>query len=325
MPHDEYSCSSGQGLPLGLRVLRTNLTTDFYTGCSRLCRAIAWNRMALHLPARAACFALLSLGCLAAFSRPTYAQTKLYLKDGSYQLVKSYQIEGDRVRYYSLDRSQWEEVPVSLVDFKATQAAAAAEKEQQKQVLQDAEKTAQENYHLPANTGYLIAPGVRLPQGEGVYAYDGMRLITLIQSQGSIERDKKRTALNMALPDPILKSRSLVILPGATAGVRMINPSPVFYAHFTDGTGADIQLLRLKARKNDRIVEGLEARFKGTPTESRADIPLERAQVAPGVYSLKVTQPLTPGEYALAEVDQKKLNLDVWDFGVDSLAPKARK
>lgn len=279
--------------------------------------------MACRLSAKIVCLVLLSAGLLTTFSTLAHAQTKLYLKDGSFELVKSYQIEGDRVRYYSLDRSQWEEVPVSLVDFKATQEAKAAKTKQQEQVLQDAEKSAQENYQLPANTGYLIAPGVRLPQGEGVYAYDGTRVITLIQSQGSIERDKKRMALSMALPGPILKSRSLVILPGAAAGVRMMNPLPVFYAHFSDSAGADIQLLRLKARKNDRVVEGLEARFKGTPTESRADIPLERAQVAPGIYALKLDHALAPGEYALAEIDQKKLNLDVWDFGVDSTAPRA--
>ncbi len=281
--------------------------------------------MGRRLSANIVCLVLLTAGLLITFSTPAQAQIKLYLKDGSYQLVKSYQVEGDRVRYYSVERSQWEVVPVSLVDFKATQEAAAVKKQQQEQVLQDAGKAAKEDYQLPANTGYLIAPGARLPEGEGVYAYDGTRVITLIQSQGSIERDKKRMALNMALPGPILKSRSLVILPGAAAWVRMINPSPAFYAHFSDGAGADIQLLRLKARKNDRVVEGLEARFKGTPTESRADIPLERTQVAPGIYALKLAHPLAPGEYALAEINQKKLNLDVWDFGIDSTTPKAHQ
>lgn len=281
--------------------------------------------MARRLSLRIVCLALLSLCCLAIFTPPAAAQTKLYLKDGSYQLVKSYQIEGDRVRYYSLDRSQWEEVPLALVDFKATEAAATAKQLQQQKVLKDAESAGAGSYAMPANAGFLVAPGVRLPQSEGMYAYDGARVITLIQSQGSIERDKKRAALNMALPGPILKSRSLVTLPGPAAGVRMINPQPVFYAHFADGAGASIQLLRLKVRKKDRVVEGLETRFGGAPSESRADIPLERAQVAPGIYALKLAHPLAPGEYALAEVDGKKLNLNVWDFGVESLMPKPRK
>ena len=31
---------------------------------------------------------------------PCPAQIKLYLKDGTYQIVKGYQVEGNRVRYY---------------------------------------------------------------------------------------------------------------------------------------------------------------------------------------------------------------------------------
>src|ERR1700719_1284499 len=35
---------------------------------------------------------------------------KLVLKDGSFQLVRSYSRNGDRVRYYSLERSGWGEI-----------------------------------------------------------------------------------------------------------------------------------------------------------------------------------------------------------------------
>src|SRR5271154_4349261 len=41
---------------------------------------------------------------------------KLVLKDGSYQLVREYQINGDRVRYWDIDSSQWQEIPADLVD-----------------------------------------------------------------------------------------------------------------------------------------------------------------------------------------------------------------
>ena len=50
-------------------------------------------------------------------------QSKLYMKDGSYQMVSSYEVQGDRVRYFSVERSEWEEVPTSLVDFDATKRA----------------------------------------------------------------------------------------------------------------------------------------------------------------------------------------------------------
>jgi hypothetical protein len=45
---------------------------------------------------------------------------RLILKDGSFQAVRQYQVVGDRVKYLSLDRGEWEELPVSLVDWDAT-------------------------------------------------------------------------------------------------------------------------------------------------------------------------------------------------------------
>src|SRR5579862_5935065 len=56
------------------------------------------------------------------------ANFKLYLKDGSFQLVREYRIEGDRVKYYSIDRSDWDELPADLVDLKRTEAEAGARK-----------------------------------------------------------------------------------------------------------------------------------------------------------------------------------------------------
>ena len=57
------------------------------------------------------------------------ANFKLYLKDGGFQLVREYQVDGDRVKYYSVERSDWEEMPADLVDLKRTDAEAAARKE----------------------------------------------------------------------------------------------------------------------------------------------------------------------------------------------------
>ena len=51
---------------------------------------------------------------------------KLVLKDGTFQLVRSYQRSGERVRYYSAERGDWEEIPAAMVDWDATAKAEAA-------------------------------------------------------------------------------------------------------------------------------------------------------------------------------------------------------
>ena len=63
---------------------------------------------------------------LAAFA----ANIKLYLKDGGFHLVREYQVQTDRVRYYSVERSQWEEMPLDLVDLKRTESEVAERQSQ---------------------------------------------------------------------------------------------------------------------------------------------------------------------------------------------------
>jgi hypothetical protein len=245
------------------------------------------------------------------------------MKDGSYQLVSSYEVRGDRVRYYSLERSEWEEVPKTLVDFEATQRGEEAENAAHKKELQEAKQLDEEKHEKPENLGYEVAPGVRLPQEEGIYSYDGLRVIRLIQSSAELMTDKRRAALMLALPGPMLKSRTLVVLPGTKAAVRLTQPQPVFYVQFADGLGAKLQLIQVKPGKEARLVEKVESRGgTGKPSELREAVPLERTQVAAGLYMLKPTRPLEPGEYALGELVQEKLNLDLWDFGVGEVPTK---
>src|SRR5215469_8048692 len=56
------------------------------------------------------------------------ANIKLYLKDGSFHLVKEYQVEADRVRFYSVERSEWEEIPLELVNLEKTRTEEAERK-----------------------------------------------------------------------------------------------------------------------------------------------------------------------------------------------------
>ncbi len=270
---------------------------------------------------------LIALGLLFALIAGPHtarAAVKLYMKDGTYQLVKSYEVRGDRVRYYSVERSAWEEMPVSLVDFEATKRAQQEEKAVEKKELKEAGEIDKERFERPEESGFEVAPGIRLPKDEGVFAFDGARVIRLVQTSGELIRDKKRLALTLALPAPILKNRQLVVLPGPKAALRLSVTQPTLFAQFADGAGARVELIPVKATKESRVVAQVETGplIPGKPSERHDTVPLERTQIAPGLFKLKPSQALAPGEYALGELVQEKLNLDVWDFGIDKSSQK---
>ena len=246
---------------------------------------------------------MLVLAGLTAGSLPLEASIKLYLKNGGYELVKSYQVEGDRVRYYSLERSEWEEVPASLVDFAATQRAEAAKKVEQQKQLEQARKLEHERFVIPQKSGYEIQKGVNLPAAPGVYAFDGTRVIPMIQSSALEAADKKRAALGILMPAPLLKKETLIILPGAKAAVRISNPRPRFFVQDSDTWAAKAQLLPLAERKDSRIVEKIRSGIGvGKSGEVREAFPLERTRLAAGLFELTPARPLRPGEYALGEL-----------------------
>src|SRR5438270_12225517 len=117
-------------------------------------------RAALHVPILAWCAGIVATALL--FLSPVHAQQlakRLILKDGSYQLVTKYEVKGERVRYKSAERDEWEELPSSLVDWPATEkyekdrvtSAIPEAKILDKET--DAERAAEES-HLPQ-----VAPG----------------------------------------------------------------------------------------------------------------------------------------------------------------------
>jgi hypothetical protein len=264
-------------------------------------------------------FAAALLLSVLADPRLAWANQKLCMKDGTYQVVSSYEIQGDRVRYFSVERAEWEEVPASLVDFDATERAQEEAKANQKKQLEEAKQVEQERFFKPPDQGMEVARGIRLPGDDGIFTVDGKRLVRLAQSAGEVVTDKKRAAMVLAVPLPVLKARSLVLLEGAKATIRLNDPWPVFYVQSAEGLGTKLELVRLKPGKESRVLEDVDTgRGKNAKaTEERTMVPLKRKEAAPNLYTLRPLQPLEAGEYALGEVVDDKLSLDVYDFGYE--------
>ena len=119
----------------------------------------------------------------AAEARPARAWAsnhRLILKDGTYQMVRKYEIVGDRVRYISVERGgDWEELPVDLVDWDATRKWERdhAEPDRRRGLAGDergrgyrqrrGRRTRAEKARRPE-----VAKGLELPDEDGVFALD---------------------------------------------------------------------------------------------------------------------------------------------------------
>lgn len=264
---------------------------------------------------------------------------KLVLKDGSFQLVRSYEQNGDRVRYYSMERAQWEMIPASLVDWDATKKAEAAQEKTAAALVEKVhiqETAAKAETPVDVDASLLVAPGVFLPDGEGMFALEG-KAVKRLGQVGSEEKTDKKTVLNQILsPIPIVPSKHNIELPGARATVRLTSASPEFYLREPapspdqDSTlwrsgrlgvdGPDVTLVRAKVKGNKRLLASIRSMFGEKISENRDDISIQRWEVAPDVYRFTLSAQLPPGEYAIAEILQDGLNVFVWDFGVDAAA-----
>jgi hypothetical protein len=183
-------------------------------------------------------FAAIALAALSlALHAPAQDLAKrLILKDGSYQLVTRYEVKGDRVRYQSAERNEWEELPSALVDWPATEKyekerasapipeAAALDKEK------DAETEA-ELSHLPQ-----VAPGLRLPEASGVFLLDNFQgqpqLVEMEQTEGDVSH---RAIPNLLRgPIPLANGKQTIELEGEHALLHSHVGVPAIYINIDE-------------------------------------------------------------------------------------------
>ena len=249
-------------------------------------------------------FRFVILFAVAAFG----ATVRLYLKDGDYQTVREYQVLADRVRYFSTERGDWEEIPLELVDLDRTKKDAA---ERQAAIDTEAKQQDVEDKAIRAER----QEAARVPVGPGVYYVDGDKVQALKLAEVEVNSSKGRSILKVLAPIPIVPGKSTVEIKGEAAAFRASGKQPEFYFRLSDDQR--FAIIRLTRKKNSRLVENVS--ILPVTNEVLEDLKLVatfKKQVSERTYKIWPEQPLEPGEYALAEYTDGALNWQLWDFGV---------
>ena len=283
----------------------------------------------------------------------TSRRSRLYLKDGSYQIVMSYKVTGDRVRFTSAERGgETEEIPLALVDLDATkrwdakQNGAAATAIDPELAREEADRAA---------LSPEVMPNLRLDPATSVFALDtfhgGPELVPLQQAESNLNKETGHGVLRSIIK-PNSARHQIVTLTGEKSPVQIHVDDPAIYLRLDDAQASGgnaitvdthgasaantprhkatepngYAIVRLDVRQDARVVASFNITNIGTAKQPQDVIDTDTTTL-PGGHWLKIVprQPLLTGEYALVEIlAADAVNLGVWDFGIHPTAPENR-
>ena len=245
-------------------------------------------------------------------SAVAFAADRLYLKDGTYQLTNQYEVKTDRVRYYSTERSEWEEIPLEMVDLDRTKGEMA---ERESQLATEAKAEAEERAAEKQERKQIAS----IPTQPGAYYIRGDAMDPLKQAESKIVSDKKRTVLRVLSPIPTVPGKSTVELDGEHAPLHLTDVRPEFYFRLSDYEG--VEIVRLTPKKSVRVVENvsiLQLKNDRIVDEKLDKVESFKKQEGDLLFRIWPEKPLAPGEYAVVQYADGKLDPQIWDFTIDA-------
>ena len=239
------------------------------------------------------------------------ANFKLYLKDGSYQVVREYKVDGDRVGYYSIERSDWEEIPLTLVDVAKTEGENASRRktlDKQTKDLDEEEAAAKE----------IRAQIRKIPQDPGVYMLgDKGELRMFKAAESTLHSNKGRTILKTIVGLPMIPGKATVEIPGEHAEAVVADSRPEFYLQLSRQDRYAI--VKLSIGKGVRVVEDVSTiPVSKESVEERREIEIFTKQLTDNMlFKIWPQEPMPKGEYAVIEFVEGKVNAQIWDFRIE--------
>ncbi len=267
---------------------------------------------------------------------------RLILKDGSYQVVREYKINGDRVHYFSQERGDWEDLPVEIVDWDATrkweqdhsgvdnEGSSPAMKEAEEIDKEEADERADEKARMPE-----VAKGLELPDEDSVFVLDTYQgtpeLVELVPKE---LRLNAKTHRGLGVLNPLAGQKEGLEIDGAHAKVHLHVNDPAIYLslgiedtkepvlshpftvdtanakaaqktkHGAHSVQSGFAIVKVDQRNALRLVGAIHVSPTGKVTQDEDVIPTT-AEVLPGKHWLKIVpmQKLEMhGEYALVEI-----------------------
>ena len=252
---------------------------------------------------------------------------KLVLTDGTFQLVREYSVVDDRVRYWSVERSAWEEIPTKLVDWDATHKA------ESEQALQDAalkakihaSEVAERTKDIDVDRSLEIKPGLFLPDPAGFYALETKLIYEMKQSLAASHRSTGRDVERILTGVPLIPTKETLEIADAHAALRLTTAEPEFFMRPADDREPHFRLLRAQIKSGHRVLENVSTHATGEKTHQATDIDFQTWTPARGVFRYTVGRRLDPGEYAFVEMTNEGIDSYVWDFGIDAPSAKTKK
>ncbi|MGQ9917563.1 MAG: hypothetical protein ACUVS7_09125 [Bryobacteraceae bacterium] len=241
-------------------------------------------------------------------------QFRLYLKEGGWHMVREYQVLGDRVRYYSTERSEWEEIPLELVDLKRTEAERKAriEEEKKQAELADAEEA------FEREIARRIA---RIPVDPGLYYFDGDEVREIQRAGLKSVASRKRTALKILVPVPVVPGKASLELPGRHAATAIAGERPEFYFRIDWTQTFVLARVKPKQKGDGRVVGILQTEPVTKMSFFEFDtVDIFKQQLRSDLFKVWPAKPLEPGEYALVQYSEGEAvdagEILVWDFRI---------
>jgi hypothetical protein len=237
---------------------------------------------------------------------------KLYLKEGGYHSIREYSVQGDRVHYFSTERGDWEDIPLALVDLDKTEKERHS---RETELSKEAQEESEETKALREERKEIAA----IPADPGAYYRTTGKVDTLLIADYQVVTNKKRKALQILSPLPLVPGKASVVIKGEHASYQLKETRPNFYLRLAEQKRFGI--ITLAPKKGQRLVENISiVAAANQANEERNQMETFEQDLGNGLFKVWPEKDLAAGEYALVEFadtgDINDVQLIIWDFAV---------